>query len=221
MTKANNLQGLKFGRLLVLTQAERRNRRIYWLCRCDCGNDKTIYGGSLTRGATKSCGCLQKQIMTNIRKTHGLSNTRIQRIHSGILSRCRSKTHKQYEDYGGRGIIVCDQWQGATGLQTFLADMGYPPSSKHSIDRIDNDGPYSPENCRWATDKVQTRNTRQNHFIEYNGERLCITEWAEKYGLHPSCLRSRILHLGWDFERAISTPSAGRPIGTKENRSAA
>lgn len=129
-----------------------------------------------------------------------------------IRSRCYNKNSPAYPEYGGRGITVCDRW--LESFENFYADMGPKPSRKHSIDRYpDNDGPYSPSNCRWATRAEQNRNTRQNVILEFNGKRMCLTEWADLLGICKTTLFARIQRDGWSVERALTTPAdpaAGR-----------
>ncbi len=120
-----------------------------------------------------------------------------------IIVRCENKNTKDFPDYGGRGIKVCDRWRHS--FENFLADMGLKPSPRHSIDRIDNNGHYQPDNCRWATPKEQSRNARRNHLVTFQGQTLCVSELAEKTGIRYHTLRSRI-RLGWTVERAISEP---------------
>lgn len=125
-----------------------------------------------------------------------------------MIQRCYDSNFPYYYRYGGRGITVCEQWRSS--IENFYADMGPKPTRDHSLDRIDNDGNYSPENCRWATCKEQLRNTRANHLITYNGETLCITEWAEQLGMRPNALGLRIAK-GWTIERALTQPVRFRP----------
>ena len=117
--------------------------------------------------------------------------------------RCENSGHPYYHHYGGRGIRVCKRWRESFAY--FYADMGPKPTPKHSLDRIDNDGPYSPENCRWATATMQHRNTRTNKLLTYRGETLCVAAWAERLGIKKGTLYSR-LHQGWSVEKALTTP---------------
>jgi len=123
-----------------------------------------------------------------------------------IKARCRNPRHKQYGNYGGRGIRVCDRWLGSQGFLHFFADMGCRPSSHHSIDRIDNDGPYAPENCHWTDDKAQARNKRGNRPVTWQGRTLCLAAWAELMNLKPHTLYMRLFRYGWTVERAMKTP---------------
>lgn len=120
-----------------------------------------------------------------------------------IRLRCTSSTHKNFPRYGGRGIYVCNRWLDS--YSNFLADMGGRPSPLHSIDRINNDGPYSPENCRWATRAEQTRNRSSNRLMTLNGRTQCIVQWAEELGIKANTLNSRIV-MGWSDEKTLTTP---------------
>ncbi len=126
------------------------------VCRCECGAVKNVPSFSLVSGHTKSCGCLRTNILVQLNRTHGLHNTDVYKAWSNMIGRCRNKNNVYYRCYGGRGINVCDRWLNS--FENFYKDVGDRPSSLHSLDRIDNDGDYTPENCRWATVKEQSRN---------------------------------------------------------------
>jgi hypothetical protein len=153
----------RFGFLVATNITESKNGSIYVKCLCDCGNEKLIVKNSLLRGITKSCGCLRDSKIRTIKISHGLSKTKAYRAYTGIKQRCYNKKGKSYNDYGGRGILVCDSW--IKSFDNFLNDMGFPPTCKHSIDRIDVNKNYEPNNCRWATRIEQGRNTRRNVLV--------------------------------------------------------
>lgn len=155
-----DLVGRKFGRLTVvaLVGFRERDSKLIWSCDCECGERVDVVGAQLRRGQTQSCGCLMIERTRAVNTTHGCKGTRIYRIWHGMLDRVRNKNCKDYHRYGGRGIRVCERW---LSFENFLADMGYPPSESHSIDRENNDGDYCRENCRWATAKQQANNRRR------------------------------------------------------------
>lgn len=130
---------------------------------------------------------------------------RSQNVWRSMIDRCTNSKNKQYKDYGGRGITVCGRWSGEDGFLNFVEDMAERPSPRHEIDRRDNSLGYSKENCRWVTREIQSRNRRTNHWIEYNGETMCATDWAIRYGLTPQVLTSRLC-LGWPIELALTKP---------------
>ena len=214
--KLIDLSGKKFGRLLVLERAENHGRETYWKCRCDCGNIKEINGAKLKNGHTKSCGCLSKETTSEKFKTHGMSNTRLYRIYKKMYRRCYKPKTKWFENYGGRGITICQEWLGEQGFENFAEwsiKNGYDDNL--SIDRKDNDKGYSPDNCRWATAKEQANNTRSTVFLTYKGETKPASEWAEITGIRQDTLTMRKRN-GWSDEECIEVPLNSRR-GKKRN----
>jgi len=172
----NKLSGMKFGRLYVIKDSGERTRKggILWECLCDCGNKCLAQSHLIKNGSTKSCGCLVHETL----KTHGFSGTRIHRIWQSMKTRCYFKLHNSYENYGGRGIVMCEKWKTFEG---FYEDMGDPPSDKHQIDRIDNELGYFKENCRWVTASVnmQNKRKRKNTTSKYIG--VCYDPSRDKF----------------------------------------
>lgn len=210
MAKKEYLTGKKFGRLLVLREAS-INERIktkgtnsQWVCLCDCGNIKTYLATSLKTGNTKSCGCLSREKRKLGNVIHGLAYHELQSTYQNMISRCNNKNNKEYKNYGGRGIKVCSEWMSS--FKNFLSDMGERPSKIHSLDRIDNNGNYCKENCRWATQREQASNKRVNRMIVFNGVEDTVSNMAKRHGLIYTTLHYRLKYLGWSVEKSILTP---------------
>lgn len=197
----------RYGRLTVVSCVGKRKGRYYWECRCDCGKETVVAGDGLGRGITKSCGCLKRELNAAKRLTHGHARGRIRtpeyRTWCMMKQRCCDIQNKKHQHYGGRGIKVCDRW--LESFENFLADVGPRPAGS-SLDRIDNNGDYCPENCRWATAKQQARNTSRNRLITWNGVTKALAEWAEEVGIPYGSLKTRICKLGWPVERALTEP---------------
>lgn len=203
-----DLVGMTFGRLTVISREPRPPRgdgvHSFWLCQCTCGNTKSVRMTALRSGRTKSCGCLQKSAHI----THGMSKTPEFRTWMQMLGRCYLSTHKQFSDYGGRGIIVSDEWRQS--FETFYRDMGPRPSAKHSLDRRNNDDGYSRTNCRWATIREQQRNRRSTRFLTHDDKTLSVAEWAEVLGLPTGTLEKRLSN-GWSVTDAFTRPRRNYP----------
>lgn len=199
----------KFNRLYVLKLLRDKRGLIKWLCKCDCGNITNVRGDFLKNGVTKSCGCLQKEIVTQRGFVHGMYKTRFYCIWENIKSRILNPNNPKYKYYGGRGIRICQGWQK---FENFKQDMFFPYSEhvkkygekNTTIDRIDNAGNYCKENCRWATQKEQMNNSRCVRFITFNKKTLSISQWAEKLGMPRTTLYNR-LWKGWSVEKAFKT----------------
>lgn len=162
-----------------------RNERgaMMWLCKCDCGKEVVYDGSRVKLGKVKSCGCKKNK------PKHGGAGTREYISWCAMKSRCTNPNQECYKNYGDRGITICDRWLGS--FENFLADMGNSPSSKHTIERVDNDKGYYPGNCRWATRKEQNRNRRSNRLIEINGIKKCATQWCEHFGIPWNTYKAR------------------------------
>lgn len=197
-----DLTGEKFGMLKVISFEYRKGTRTYWKCECDCGGSRIVSNDHLKNGDTTDCGCYR--IHVSHWEKHGMSNSRIYRIWSLMKERCYNSKRPEYKHYGGRGIKVCDDWLDSKKFIDWSLKNGYKDDL--TIDRLDNNKGYCPENCRWITQKEQGYNRRNNRYITYNGETKTITQWAEENGLKYHVLKKRIDSLGWSFERAISEP---------------
>lgn len=209
-TLCKDLTGLRFGKLVVIERAENSSRGdTRWRCLCDCGKETIVNRSPLISGATKSCGCGMLKALENGRrssKTHGMSDTRLYRIWCGMKKRTAENADTRHKrDYYDRGIRMCEEWKNSfESFYKWAMSSGYEDGL--SIDRIDNNGNYCPENCRWATTKQQSNNRRTNRRYQYNGEDLTISELAEKYGLNYNMLRERLIVLGWNIDRAMTVP---------------
>ena len=187
-----DISGMRFGRLVAVKYVSKGK----WLCKCDCGKEVLNTPYSLIHMGVVSCGCYK--VDNPLRITHGQSKTPMYKVWLGIKQRCYNKKAKFYHCYGGRGIKMCDRWLGEHGFENFLSDMGERPSPKHSIDRIDVNGDYTPENCRWATQKEQCNNQRKNIRLEHGGISHSIGEWAAIYGISRVKALNRYNH-GYSF----------------------
>lgn len=206
MSKINDLKGKVFGRLHVIRFLSISKRNAYWYCFCSCGKTCIKQGTRLTAGKTTSCGCRQEELRRNgsIGRKHGMYGTSEYSTYRNMLTRCYNNKSKSYKHYGGRGIKVCRRWRNS--FENFYADMGDKPGAGYSIERIDNNKGYSPDNCKWATKKEQAQNKRSVVKISVNGETHTIPEWAKIIGADYRLIHARIYKLGWSKEKAVSTP---------------
>lgn len=207
--------GKRFGRILVI---ERDDNYISasggvhkkYVCICDCGKRVKVLKEYLTSGRQKSCGCLKSE---NGKATHRETHTRLYRVWGNMCNRCSNPNNPAWHRYGGRGIIVCDEWKSYECFRDWATANGY--ADNLTLDRRDNDGAYCPSNCRWVDEFVQANNKRNNHLIEYNGETKTIAEWANFVNIPYKTLHRRIVELGWAVERAFTQPL--RKISTKSD----
>lgn len=197
-----DISGQRFYKLTAIRVVEGRSKQghVRWLVKCDCGTEKIVFGYCLIHKKVKSCGCL----INKSKISHGMYNTPEYMAWRSMKSRCSNKKDAAFVHYGARGIRVCDQWKS---FENFYKDMGERPTGK-SLDRIDNNGPYSPDNCRWATAKQQVRNTRVTTYYEYDGITLCLQEWAEIKGICPGVIYTRYKR-GWRGEKLFSPSIIG------------
>lgn len=211
MSGVIDLTGQRFGELTVIsrepTRISGRGRRTMWLCKCDCGKMTVVDAVSLRRkkDGTKTCGKHKSKSDIQAHTKHGLSKTRIYREWCCVKNRCKNKASKDYPRYGGRGIKVCEDWdKNFTSFYDWSMANGY--SDDLTIDRIDNDKGYSPDNCRWVGREVQVLNTRKNHYLTLNGRTQTMTEWCRELGINKNTLRTRVSRLNWSDEKALTTP---------------
>jgi len=200
--KRANLVGMRFGRLIVQARDGVVNGVVYWKCLCDCGTKSRTITSSLVTGVTKSCGCLRKEICSRTTFTHGMHKTREYRIYQSMKSRCYRK-HEASHRYKDRGIIICDRWLNS--FENFFVDMGHCPTGKHQIERKDNNGPYSPENCKWATALEQANNTSTNHNVSAFGKTQSLSMWARETGINRQTIHFR-LRKGQTLEQLVAAP---------------
>lgn len=194
-----DLTGKKFGMLTVVEFVEVRNNYAYWRCVCDCGNEKTVRGSNLISGQVRSCGCLNR----NNHIIHRESKSRLYVIWAGIKQRCENANRRDYQNYGGRGIKLCNEWHEYVAFRDWALANGYNDSK--SIERIDNDGDYSPSNCRWDDYDAQMNNKRNSFTLSINGETKTAAEWSRVSGIPADRIRKR-KRKGWTDSDAVFEP---------------
>lgn len=174
MSKLQDLTGQRFGMLTVIERAENKSGRTAWKCQCDCGKTSNVLAVNLVRGYTKSCGC---NVYKDRNKKHGMSKTRVYKIWKSIHFRCNNPNSNSYKNYGGRGITVCKEWDTFEEFYKWALNNGY--SDELTIDRINNDKGYSPDNCRWADLHTQARNRRNTIYLEHDGVTKPLADWCD------------------------------------------
>ena len=205
-SRIHDLTGQRFGRLTVIGLADTNTRKTYWVCQCDCGKLKNVRSDSLLSGAIRSCGCMKKEqdkknlINTNMKKTQEAGfkrgNTRLYIIWRNMVKRCCDVHDARYHRYGGRGIAVCDEWrEDFIAFHNWAMENGY--SEDLTIDRIDNDGNYYPDNCRWSTAEEQARNRSTNIKITIGNATKTLTEWCEIFEVDYKTVLSRYNRKGF------------------------
>jgi len=173
-------------------------------CRCECGHISSVFFSALRSGNSTSCGCRRRDTHAALKRTHGGSGTSEYHAWQSAKQRCDNPHHPEYLNYGARGVRMDVSWR--QDFAAFLRDIGPRPSARHSLDRFpDNDGPYAPWNCRWATHREQHRNTRVNRWFTIHGDTRCLADWAKRHGMSRHVVRARV-HLGWPIEKALTTP---------------
>lgn len=192
-----NMEGQRFGRLVVVCMTGTYQGHAQWECRCDCGGTTVAVGKTLRSGGKSSCGCLRREVVKNRMTTHGQSCTRTYNIWNRMRRRCIVDPN-----YAGRGIVVCDRW---LSFENFLADMGEAPEGA-SIERMNNSGNYEPHNCKWATRYEQSRNKRNNLWITHNGQTKTATDWSLATGINRTTIVWRHKN-GWPTEKIFGRPA--------------
>jgi len=191
--KFKNIKGIRFGRLVALDLLK-VNKEYWWRCICDCGNYNNILGFRLRYGKTRSCGCI-------VKSRSGLSTSPTYRSWQAMIQRCYDPNVAHYKRYGALGITTCDRWKNS--FDSFLADMGERPVGM-TLDRIDSNGNYSKENCRWATPSQQSNNRKKNNILTFDGISKSLTLWAKEKNMIPATLRKRIYELKWSTEDSFN-----------------
>ena len=213
---SENLVGMKFGRLTVMDRESPKSKKTkgLWICKCECGNVIKVNTNNLKSGNTTSCGCKRKEILSQLRTKHGESDARLYNVWLGMKKRCYNAKDVQYKNYGGRGITICDEWKDSfVNFSQWAYENGYDkdaPKGQCTIDRIDVDGCYEPENCRWVDRYIQMNNKRNNRILTYNGESHTLAEWCEIVNIPYSSLESRLDKLHWSVEKTLTTPTRNK-----------
>lgn len=204
-----DLTGKRFNSWTVLSLDTESNKSARcWICRCDCGKVKSVFENNLKKGISKSCRCKSNIEMSQRFTTHGSTKTRLYSVWFGMKRRCNDPKIPNYKSYGGRGITVCDEWLDFAKFKEWAISTGYDenaPFGQCTIERIDVNGNYEPDNCTWKNMKEQGNNRRTNKLLTYNGKTQSISEWTDEMGYARHIIKNR-LRRGWSVERAITTP---------------
>lgn len=204
--QVKDMTGQRFGRLQVVSQAPKKTytKQIVWKCICDCGNSIDVVGGDLRSGKVKSCGCYNREKLIDCNLKHGRSKTRLYRIWSGIKARTTCETNHAYERYGGKGITICEEWKNNfLKFEKWAYENGY--NDNLTIDRINNEDGYKPDNCRWSDYYVQANNTSKNVYIKKDNEIHTLAEWCRILHLSYSMVCGR-LKRGWSADMLFIPP---------------
>ena len=191
MGKFQDLTGMTFGRLTVIERAENSNNgAARWLCRCSCGNEVVVCASDL-KNRQESCGCYRREKASQANKKHGMSGTKIYKTWRDMLARCENPKHKSFDEYGGRGIKVCERWHKFENFYDDVSQLPHFGEKGYTLDRIRVNEDYKPGNVRWSDANTQARNRRNNVMVEYEGVEMCLTEATEKSGISYTTLQSR------------------------------
>jgi hypothetical protein len=209
MAKALDIEGQVFGFLTIGPRVSLARKGSWWACTCICGTQKVVSGSELRKGRVRSCGCQTKALLSVAMTKHGMSRAPVYRTWAAMLSRCSNPRTPQYAHYGARGIYVCERWHT---FENFVADMGLPPPGG-SIERKDTNGPYTPENCCWATTAEQHKNRRNSRNVTFNGVTDTLAAHARRAGLRYDTAHYRIFRRGWSVHDALTTLPFGTRVG--------
>ena len=200
--KKLNLTNDKFGRLTVISPGPKIGQKTSWICKCDCGNTKTVLTTNLTKGKTSSCGCLHNELLTIRNTTHNMRKTSLYEVWKSIKQRCFNPKSKGYVNYGGRGIIMCEIWKNNfESFYQWSISNGYKKGL--TIDRIDNNGNYEPSNCRWVDRFIQNNNTRQAKLYTISGVTKTLSEWCNIYNVNRNTIKNRMQKYSCSIEEAL------------------
>lgn len=211
MSKFVDLTGLRFGKLKVIRRNGRKGGKIAWLCKCDCGNTHTTISNNITSGVTRSCGCLVREKAIETNKTHGMRYTKLYKIWESMKRRCDCPSTERYKNYGGRGISYCSEWIKFEPFMDWAIKNGY--KEKMSIERVDVNGNYCPENCKWIPLDDQRNNKTNSSKVEYKGKMITISELSNATEKPYMLLWLRIFRLKWSVEKAAETPVQAKERG--------
>ncbi|HSW35847.1 MAG TPA: hypothetical protein VLH18_04500 [Candidatus Limnocylindrales bacterium] len=201
--KANINPGDVFGRLTIVEELEKKNHNRQFLCKCECGAKTTVDSSKLISKNTQSCGCLKREIMANKNRTHGKSKTPLYSVWNSMKGRCYNPSDAGFRDYGGRGITVCGEWQEFEPFMEWALKSGYRKGL--TIERVDNNGNYEPQNCKWIPRSEQSANRRTNRYLKFRGNLKTMAQWSRDLGINYDTLKDR-LNNGWPVERALTVP---------------
>lgn len=199
--KKRDLTGMRSGHIVAISyNTKTDNGGCKWNVRCDCGEEFVVWAEQVTRQRTKQCRKCRNKLISVMRSTHGQRKSTTYSTWSQMIDRCTNPKSGNWDNYGGRGITICNQWKDS--FENFLKDMGERPEGK-TIDRKNNDGNYEPENCHWASATEQGNNRRTNKTITFNGKSQTFSEWGRELGIDKTLIRQRVLS-GWPVEKVLS-----------------
>ena len=204
MGKKIDLTGAVIGRWTVICSDTKKGNFTMWKCRCECGTTRSVPTGGLLHGNSKSCGCLHKEIVSKLFRIRGDAQTKTYNAWRAMINRCYRENTQYWHIYGGRGIAVCNEWRES--FDRFYQDMGDAPKGRYYLDRIDNNGNYCKENCRWATSAQNIRNRSNTFIIEWEGKKRLLVDVCDELGLRHATIYQRIAQRGWSVERALTPP---------------